>query len=43
MYVRGPVENAKTIVLFNRIHAIYQVLIGSHFMVLLIGSGDGVE
>lgn len=26
-----------------RIHAIYQVLIGSHFVVLHIGGGDGVE
>ena len=43
MYVRGPIENAKTIVLFNRIHTIYQILTASHFVVLYIGCRDGVE
>ena len=27
----------------NRTHTIYQVLIGSHLVVLHIGGGDGVE
>ena len=26
-----------------RIHTIYQILIGSHFVVLYIGGGDGIE